>query len=49
MEQFENEIQNYFDNIFTKEIFEKEYKEFVVLELSTGKYHVLDGAGGNIK
>jgi hypothetical protein len=48
-DEFKKEIQNYFDNTFTKEIFEEEYKEFILLDTSTGKYHVLDGTGGYLK
>ena len=48
-EEFEKEIQNYFDNYFNKNTFDEEFNEYILLELSTGKYHVLKNAGGYLR
>ena len=39
-------MQKFFDNDFTKEIFEEDYKEFIVLDTACGKYSVLPHTGG---
>jgi hypothetical protein len=39
-------MQKFFDNNFTKEIFEDDYKDFIALNTNNRKYSVSKNAGG---